>query len=45
MSHVTYQGVIAQQLIPLGLGDALILEDNGFYSVDYDMLDVEFKQV
>ena len=48
-SHVTYQGVLAQQLLPLGLfneaDEVVVLEDNGFYSVDYDMIDVEFKQV
>ena len=43
--HVTYQGVIAQHLLTLGLSDTVLLEDNGFYSVDYDKLDVEFKQV
>ena len=47
--HVTYQGVLAQQLLPLGLFDhedeVVVLEDNGFYSVDYDMIDVEFKLV
>jgi len=47
--HVTYQGVLAQQLLPLGLfneeDEVVVLEDNGFYSVDYDMIDVEFKQV
>ena len=44
--HVTYEGVLAQQLLPLGFSDdVVILEDNGFYSVDYDMIDVEFKQV
>ena len=43
--NVTYQGVIAQHLLTLGLSDTVLLEDNGFYSVDYDKLDVEFKQV
>ena len=40
--RVTYQGVIAQDLYSLGLNHALKLEDNGFYSVDYDVIDVEF---
>jgi hypothetical protein len=39
-----YQGVIAQELIGTQWSDALLLDNNGFYSVDYSKIDVEFKK-
>jgi len=41
----TYQGVIAQELLNTDFESALIMGDDGFYSVNYDKLDVEFKQI
>ena len=43
--RVIYQGVIAQELINTPFEDALVIDKNGFYSVDYSMLDVEFKKI
>ena len=43
--NTTYQGVIAQELLDTDFKYAVQLEDNGFYSVDYDKLDVKFKEV
>ena len=42
---VVYQGVIAQELIGTNFESALLLDKNGFYSVDYSKIDVEFKKV
>jgi len=44
-TKVIYQGVIAQELIGTQFEGALILDKNGFYSVDYSKLDVEFKKI
>ena len=41
----TYVGVMAQELLGTKFNDAAILGDNGYYSVDYSMLDVEFKEI
>ena len=38
----TYRGVIAQDLIELGLNDA-VKEIDGIYSVDYNKIDVKFE--
>ena len=43
--RVIYQGVIAQELINTPFEDALVIDKNGFYSVDYSMLDVQFKKI
>ena len=40
---VVYQGVIAQEL--LDIQDVVILDKNGFYSVDYSKIDVDFKRL
>jgi len=40
-----YEGVIAQELIGTKFEDALIIEKDGMYSVDYKKLDVEFKKI
>jgi len=40
-----YQGVIAQDLIETEFEDALIIDDNGKYLVDYSKIDVEFKKI
>jgi hypothetical protein len=42
---VIYQGVIAQELLNTKFEDALIVDKNGFYSVDYSKLDVHFKKI
>jgi hypothetical protein len=42
---VIYQGVIAQELIGTQFEDALIEDKNGFYSVDYNKIDVDFKKI
>jgi hypothetical protein len=39
-----YQGVMAQELIGTKFESAVILEDD-FYSVNYDLIDVDFKQI
>lgn len=44
-TKVIYQGVIAQELIGTQFEGALIMDKNGFYSVDYSKLDVEFKKI
>lgn len=41
---ITYQGVIAQELINTEFEKALIIEDD-FYKVDYSQIDVEFKKL
>lgn len=42
---VIYQGVIAQELIGTMFEEALIEDKNGFYSVDYNKIDVDFKKI
>jgi hypothetical protein len=42
---VIYQGVIAQELLGTEHEDALVIDKNGFYSVNYSKIDVEFKKV
>ena len=39
-----YQGVIAQELLNTEYEKAVIIDKNGFYSVDYSLIDVEFKK-
>lgn len=43
--HVIYQGVIAQELLGTPHEGALLKDKNGFYSVDYSKIDVEFKRL
>ena len=40
-----YQGVIAQELIGTQFESTVITQSNGYYSVDYSKLDVEFKKI
>jgi hypothetical protein len=40
-----YQGIIAQELLGTMYEDALNLDDNGLYSVNYSKIDVDFKKV
>ena len=42
---VIYQGVVAQELINTSYEGALLVDKNGFYSVDYSKIDVEFKRL
>jgi hypothetical protein len=42
--NTLYQGVIAQELIGTNYENALHLDKNGIYSVDYSKIDVEFKK-
>ena len=39
----TYKGVMAQDLLELGFNDSVILESDGYYSVDYDSIDVDME--
>jgi hypothetical protein len=43
--RVIYQGVIAQELLNTPFEHALVIDKNGFYSVDYSKLDVQFKKI
>tara|TARA_R110002012_G_scaffold828_3_gene3703 strand:+ start:275 stop:1810 length:1536 start_codon:yes stop_codon:yes gene_type:complete len=38
-----YTGTMAQDLIKLGRTDAVVLDNNGYYSVYYDKIDVNFN--
>lgn len=40
-----YQGVMAQDLVETEFKNALCIDDNGMYMVDYSKLDVEFKKI
>ena len=40
---VTYRGVMAQDLIKMGYDDSVVMGDDGFYSVNYNDIDVDFK--
>ena len=42
---VTYRGVMAQDLLKLGFEDSVTMADDGYYVVDYDNIDVEFKRL
>ena len=41
----TYIGTMAQDLIKLGFNQAVIKEPNGYYSVNYNIIDVNMKQI
>ena len=43
--RIIYQGVIAQELLNTPFEHALVIDKNGFYSVDYSKLDVQFKKI
>lgn len=43
--NIVYQGVLAQELIGTEYESSLLLDKNGFYSVDYTQIDVQFKKV
>ena len=38
--NTTYQGVMAQDLLEMGLKDAVVMEDDGYYAVFYNKIDV-----
>jgi len=40
-----YQGTMAQDLLMLGKHEAVTTQDDGYYAVNYDIIDVEFKQI
>ena len=40
-----YEGVIAQELLGTEFENAIVLDDDNMYAVDYSKLDVEFKQI
>lgn len=42
--EIIYQGVIAQELLDTRFENAVSINENGFYQVDYSKIDVEFKQ-
>lgn len=41
----TYVGTMAQDLIKLGMYEAVALDSDGYYSVHYDKIDVLFFKV
>ena len=41
--NTTYKGVMAQDLIKMGFDDSVVMGDDGFYSVKYDNIDVDFN--
>ena len=41
----TFIGVMAQDLLNTNFSNAIKMNDNGYYSVDYTKLDVEFKKI
>ena len=41
--NITYKGTMAQDLIKMGFDDSVVMGDDGFYSVKYDNIDVDFK--
>lgn len=41
----TYTGTMAQDLLKLGLDKAVIKNSNGYYSVKYNLIDVNMKQI
>lgn len=43
--NVYYKGVIAQELVGTKFESALVIDKNGFYSVDYSQIDVPFKKM
>ena len=45
VAHLLYEGVIAQDLINMGLDNTVYHDPDGFYKVDYSKIDVEFKKL
>ena len=43
--NTTWTGTMAQDLIKLGLNDAVGTTPNGYYGVYYDMIDVDMKPI
>ena len=44
--NTTYKGVMAQDLLEMGLKDAVVMEDDGYYAVFYNKIDVnQIKKV
>ena len=41
--NTTYEGVMAQDLLEMNLNDAVVLDSDGFYSVKYNNIDVDFE--
>ena len=41
----TYTGTMAQDLLKLGFNNAVIKNPNGYYSVDYSLIDINMKQI
>ena len=41
--NTTYKGVMAQDLLEMGFDDSVTMGDDGFYSVKYDDIDVDFN--
>ena len=44
-SQISYQGVIAQELVGTKFESSLIKDENGKYLVDYSKIDVKFKEI
>tara|TARA_R110002020_G_scaffold102399_3_gene240501 strand:- start:702 stop:2990 length:2289 start_codon:yes stop_codon:yes gene_type:complete len=42
-NEITHSGVMAQDLIKIGRSDAVTLNDDGYYSVNYNLIDVNFN--
>jgi len=38
-----YIGTMAQDLLNLGRTDAVTVADNGYYAVDYSVIDIDFE--
>ena len=43
--NTTYKGVMAQDLLELGFNNSVILDSDGYYSVDYNSIDVDMERV
>jgi|9_EtaG_2_1085328.scaffolds.fasta_scaffold18400_2 hypothetical protein len=43
--NTTYKGVMAQDLLELGFDSSVILDSDGYYSVDYNSIDVDMERV
>lgn len=43
--NTTYKGVMAQDLLKMGFDDSVILDSDGYYSVDYNSIDVDMERV
>ena len=43
--NTTYKGVMAQDLLKLGFKDSVILDSDGYYSVNYNSIDVNMEKI